>query len=324
MVFQTLIGTDPAKAAQWLLDGECVAIPTETVYGLAANALNAAAVVRIFEIKNRPAFDPLIVHVSGLEQAERYAASLPAPLRTLAERFWPGPLTILVPKRDLIPDLVTSGLPQVALRAPAHPVTQALLRALHFPLAAPSANPFGYISPTTAQHVYDQLQNKIPYILDGGPCKVGVESTIVGYEKQETVIYRLGGLELETIEQIAGPVRLDIRQNSHPAAPGMLTTHYAPRKPLYLVENGRWPATAPQKTGILTFQAKTGLPGHALHLVLSESGDLAEAAQQLFAALRTLDQNAGIDVILAEPCPDKGLGRAINDRLRRAAIPVAK
>ncbi len=322
--FDTKIGADPATAAQWLLEGECVGMPTETVYGLAANALNPAAVVRIFEIKDRPAFDPLIVHVTGIAQAERYATEFPESLRRLAERFWPGPLTILVPKHDAIPDLVTSGLPRVALRAPAHPVAQALLRALHFPLAAPSANPFGYISPTRAQHVYDQLQGKIPYILDGGPCIVGVESTIVGYEDGQTVVYRLGGLALEKIEEVVGPVQVLLNQNSNPAAPGMLLAHYAPRKLLRAMADGRWPADENQSVrpqiGLLLFQDRENLPGHARKIVLSATGDLAEAAQNLFAALRMLDQAEDVEEIWAELSPETGLGRAINDRLRRAAV----
>lgn len=317
--FQTKIGADPAAAAQWLLAGECVGIPTETVYGLAANALDPAAVVRIFEIKNRPAFDPLIVHVHSLAQAERYATEFPEPLRTLAERFWPGPLTVLVPKHARIPDLVTSGLSRVALRAPAHPVAQALLRALHFPLAAPSANPFGYISPTTAQHVYDQLQGKIPYILNGGSCTVGVESTIVGYEDGQVVVYRLGGLALEQIEHAVGPVQLQLNQSSNPAAPGMLLSHYAPRKPLFLMPPGQSTEEPANQIGLLLFQDRPELPAHTRKVVLSRSGDLAEAAQNLFAGLRALDQADEVDVIWAEICPETGLGRAINDRLRRAA-----
>lgn len=296
-----------------------MAIPTETVYGLAANALDPAAVVKIFEIKNRPAFDPLIVHVPGVEAVEQYAEEMPAPLRALAERFWPGPLTLLLPKRELIPDLVTSGLPRVALRAPAHPLAQALLRQLPFPLAAPSANPFGYISPTTARHVHDQLQGKIPYILDGGPCRIGLESTITGIEDGQVTVYRVGGLAIEAIEEVAGPVRIMLNQSSNPAAPGMLKSHYAPRKLLILgdiAENMHHYSY--KKVGILAFREKRPLPAGAIEIVLSETGDLAEAAQNLFGALRMLDQSAA-EAILAETVPEEGLGRAINDRLRRAA-----
>lgn len=317
--FNTQTGKDLAEAARWLRAGECVAIPTETVYGLAANALDPAAVVKIFAVKNRPAFDPLIVHVPGLEFAESYIETFPAPLRALAARFWPGPLTLLLPKRALIPDLVTSGLPRVALRAPAHPMAQSLLRALPFPLAAPSANPFGYISPTTAGHVHDQLQGKIPYILDGGPCDIGLESTIVGFENGQTTVYRMGGLALEAIESISGPVRLALNQSSNPAAPGMLKSHYAPRKLLILGDiDANLRQYKQEKVGVLTLQEQHNLPAGALQIALSASGDLTEAAQNLFAALRTLDQS-DVEVILAQTCPDTGLGRAINDRLRRAA-----
>lgn len=322
----TTIGTDISAAAHWLMQGACVAIPTETVYGLAANALDPKTVARIFDVKNRPTFDPLIVHVPDLAAVDRYARECPAALRRLAEACWPGPLTLLLPKRANIPDLVTAGLPRVALRAPAHPATQALLHSLPFPLAAPSANPFGYISPTTARHVYDQLQGKIPYILDGGPCPVGVESTIVGEEDGQLVVYRLGGLALEAITGLVGPVQMRLNQSSNPAAPGMLTAHYAPRKPLVLIQPGQpvpqHRRQVGQKIGALVFQNRgqtwmQALPGSQI-VVLSESGDLSEAAQRLFAALRQLDQ-ADIDVIWAEACPEEGLGRAINDRLRRAA-----
>jgi L-threonylcarbamoyladenylate synthase len=176
----TKIGLDVALAAQWLHASEPVAIPTETVYGLAGNALDVAAVARIFEVKNRPTFDPLIVHVASVAAVKAHVIDFPAAARQLAAHFWPGPLTLLLPKQPHIPDLVTAGLPRVAIRVPVHPLTRTLLERLPFPLAAPSANPFGYISPTTAQHVYDQLNGLIPYILDGGPCQVGLESTIVG------------------------------------------------------------------------------------------------------------------------------------------------
>lgn len=320
--FNTRTGIDLSDAARWLRAGECVAIPTETVYGLAANALDPAAVVKIFEIKNRPAFDPLIVHVPDAEAIERYAMDISPLLRELARRFWPGPLTLLLPKRDVIPDLVTSGLPRVGLRAPAHPLTQALLRQLPFPLAAPSANPFGYISPTTARHVYDQLQGKIPYILDGGDCRIGLESTIVGFEDGQVTVYRLGGLALEEIERVAGPVWVALNQSSNPAAPGMLKSHYAPRKLLILGDiDKNLSLFSHKKTGILAFRQKRSLPAGAVEIVLSEKGDLAEAAQRLFAALRKLDESE-VEVILAEPVPEAGLGRAVNDRLKRAAAPL--
>lgn len=324
--FHTQIGADIEEAARWLEAGQCVAIPTETVYGLAANALEPAAVVRIFETKNRPAFDPLIVHVLDAAAAEAYAEAFPPLLRRLAGRFWPGPLTILLPKKAIVPDLVTSGLARVALRAPAHPLARRLLARLPFPLAAPSANPFGYVSPTTAQHVYEQLQGKIPYILDGGPCAVGIESTIVGTEDDALVIYRLGGVPIEAIEkEVSTPLVVRSHSASNPAAPGMLTTHYAPRKRLLLWPSAdHWPTSAQEpKLGLLLFQRRQQLPPHTRCIVLSETGDLAEAAQNLFAALRTFDSADDVETIWAEQCPDTGLGRAINDRLRRAAARMA-
>lgn len=317
---QTDIGTDLGVAAAWLRRGEPVAIPTETVYGLAANALDPAAAARIFEVKNRPTFDPLIVHVGSLEAVERYALSFPPAAQALAAQFWPGPLTLLLPKRPEIPDLVTAGLPRVALRWPAHPVAQALLQSLAFPLAAPSANPFGYVSPTTAQHVHDQLHGRIPYILDGGPCSVGVESTIVGFEGDETIVYRLGGLPLEALEAVAGPLRVQLNQSSNPAAPGMLSSHYAPRKPLFLIEPGApLPDTHPMPVGLIALKPRTDLPPGVLAIPLSDDGDLSTAAQRLFGALRQFDQTV-VTAIYAERCPEVGLGRAINDRLRRAAF----
>jgi L-threonylcarbamoyladenylate synthase len=314
--FNTQIGTETAQAGHWLRAGETVGIPTETVYGLAANALHPAAVARIFEVKNRPSFDPLIVHVASVEAAEAYVSDFPGPLRRLAETFWPGPLTLLLPKREIIPDLVTSGLPQVGIRMPAHPLTRALLQSLPFPLAAPSANPFGYISPTTAQHVMDQLGGKIPYILDGGPCLVGVESTIAGMEGEQVVVYRLGGLALEQLEAVAGPLQLHLNQSSNPTAPGMLKSHYAPRKPLYILDKNTDIDQYPADAAWLLF-GPAPAPAHRISYNLSEKADLAEAAQYLFAALRHLDQSAA-PCILARWLPDLGLGRAINDRLRRA------
>ena len=203
-----MIGNDLAQAKQLLAAGQLVAIPTETVYGLAGNALDEQAVLEIFRVKNRPAFDPLIVHTDSFERIADFVREIPEKALLLAQHLMPGALTLLLPKSDLIPDLVTSGLDRVAVRIPNHSLTRSLLSGLSFPLAAPSANPFGYISPTTAQHVEQQLGNQIPYILDGGPCEVGLESTIVGFENDEPIIYRKGGLAIETIERLVGTVRV--------------------------------------------------------------------------------------------------------------------
>jgi L-threonylcarbamoyladenylate synthase len=228
------ISSDIAKAAEILRKNELAAIPTETVYGLGGNALNRDAVVRIFEAKERPFFDPLIVHVASKEAAIELAKEVPEAAEKLMDAFWPGPLTLVLPKRDMIPDLVTSGLPTVGLRVPNQSLTLELLRTLDFPLAAPSANPFGYVSPTSAQHVHDQLGEKIPFILDGGETTVGVESTIVGFENDQPVVYRLGGLSVEEIEVIVGRVEVKVNASSDPKAPGMLKSHYAPKHKLYL------------------------------------------------------------------------------------------
>jgi L-threonylcarbamoyladenylate synthase len=312
------VGQDLDKALRLLEAGELVAIPTETVYGLAANALDAMAVTKIFAAKNRPTFDPLIVHVASLQHAKKYATDFSSQAEALARRFWPGPLTLLLPKTPEIPDIVTSGLDRVGLRCPAHPLTISLLAHASFPLAAPSANPFGYVSPTTAQHVQDQLGDQVAYIVDGGPCRVGIESTIVGWEDGQPVVYRLGGISIEHIESVIGPVAMRSHSTSHPQAPGQLTSHYAPRKPFLLGDIDHLISQhARQKVGILYFQDGRSTPG-ALQFVLSPAGDLSEAARNLFAMLRALDQ-APIDLVIAEPVPDQGLGRAVNDRLRRAA-----
>jgi L-threonylcarbamoyladenylate synthase len=310
------IGKDINKAKQLLEQGELVAIPTETVYGLAGNALNSNAVVKIFQVKSRPEFDPLIVHVPSIGKARSYVEDIPDAAYKLAENFWPGPLTILFKKKSIIPDLVTSGLNTVGIRCPAHPLTRELLEILPFPLSAPSANPFGYISPTTALHVEEQLGNKIQYILDGGPCPVGIESTIVGFENDLPVIYRMGGLSIESIEKIAGKIKVEAHSSSNPKAPGQLKSHYAPTKRLILgnIEDliQKYPAHC---SAILTFQKDFNSPNQ---FILSRTGSTEEAARNLFSALRTLDK-MDVDVILGELVPDTGLGKAINDRLKRAA-----
>lgn len=318
-VFSTTIGKEIEKAADWLERGYCVGMPTETVYGLAANALDSSAVVHIFSIKNRPTFDPLIVHVSRLDLVNAYVTSFPSLLQKLAEHFWPGPLTLLLPKKPIIPDLVTSGLDRVAIRVPNHVLALQLLNRLSFPLAAPSANPFGYISPTKPEHVLHQLGGKVPYILDGGPCEVGLESTIVGMEGDQVTVYRLGGLSVEAIESVVGSVQIQLNQSSNPSAPGMLKSHYAPRKPLILGDIPTLIAAHPDKRiGLLSYRGVCSA-AVAREEVLSISGDLEEAAQRLFSALRDLD-NSEVDLLVGEYLPEVGLGRAINDRLRRAAV----
>jgi len=315
-----IISTDIQEAARRLRAGELVAIPTETVYGLAANAFSETAVLKIFEAKERPAFDPLIVHTHRVEQFSQIAVAIPDMAYRLAEAFMPGPLTLILPKAEQVPLLVTSGHDSVGIRIPNHPLTLQLLRELEFPLAAPSANPFGYVSPTTAQHVEQQLGQRIPYILDGGSCSIGIESTIISLAGGQVQVLRLGGLALEEIEQVLGrPVDQVKTSSSNPQAPGMLISHYAPRKKVVL---GALPellkAYAGQRVGILSFRdTYAGLPLQH-QVALSPAGQVREAAQRLFSALRYLDGQP-VDLILAEFVPEEGLGRAVNDRLRRAS-----
>ena len=313
------IGLNILQAQLLLEAGELVAIPTETVYGLAGNAYNEEAVLKIFSVKQRPSFDPLIVHASCVEHIKGFVRDFPAEAQQLAQHFWPGPLTLLLKREAIIPDIVTAGLPRVAVRIPSHQLTLRLLQALPFPLAAPSANPFGYISPTTPQHVNDQLGNKITYILAGGTCSIGIESTIVGFEQGVPMIYRLGGISVEAIKQVIGPITVADYATLHPQAPGTLVHHYSPQKHLII---GDIPELikqySHQRIGILAFdQYYEGVdPRH--QIILALTARLEEAAQNLFAALRKLDQ-LPIDLILAAYVRHTGLGRAINDRLRRAA-----
>lgn len=308
-------GTDISIARELLKKGELVAVPTETVYGLAGNALEGRSVARIFEVKNRPSFDPLIVHISDLQQLSKYVMHVPVQAERLAKEFWPGPLTLLLKKRSIIPDLVTSGLDTVGIRCPDHPLTQSLLKAIDFPLAAPSANPFGFISPTTATHVTEQLGSKIKYVLDGGPCTLGIESTIVGFENNKTVIHRLGAVTVENLETVVGDV--EMASPSHaPKSPGQLKSHYAPARKMFTVDLEKAINMIDlDRVAVLSFQKDY----KATHqVILSPGGSLTEAAKNLFGALRQLDKMP-VELILAEFVPEEGVGRAINDRLRRAS-----
>jgi len=317
----TIIGNDIDQAKQHLLNGEPVAIPTETVYGLAANAMNEKAVLKIFEVKNRPTFNPLIIHCSSWANAQLYVKNVPVKAIYLAEKFTPGPLTFLLDKQNNISDLVTAGSNKVAVRIPKHPLTLALLQSIDFPLAAPSANPFGYISPTTANHVLQHLAGKIPYILDGGPADVGLESTIIGFDAQNRVLlYRSGGISLEAIEKVLQEKVIIVKNQpiENPATPGQLTSHYAPLTPLY---NGdvkellkRW---KDKRVASISFSTQFDEIPVGNQFILSPNRLLPEAAAKLFAVLRSIDQ-LEVDVILAEVFPAEGLGRAINDRLNRA------
>ncbi len=297
--------------------GQLVAMPTETVYGLAGDARRAATVAEIFSHKRRPSFDPLIVHVASLADGEHYAHFTPL-ARQLAAAFWPGPLTLVLPRRPGIADLVTSGLETVGVRCPDHPIALELLQASGCPLAAPSANLFGRISPTSAAAVFEQFADEIP-IVDGGPCRVGVESTVL-FMGETPRILRPGGLTPEQLAAVVGaPVALATRQekaNTLPQlAPGLLASHYAPCKPLRMLEDIPAQGLSPT-VGLVSFRGQPDHPGP--QEILSPSGDLAEAATKVFAALRTLD-NGPAQTLVAQWVPNHGLGLAINDRLRRAA-----
>ena len=317
----TYIGKDIETAAAMLANDQVIAIPTETVYGLAGNALSISAVTKIYEIKKRPFTNPLIIHLADTIQLTKYVKNIPAMAEKLAKHFWPGPLTLLLPKNSSIPDIVTAGLPNVAVRIPSHPMALELLRKLPFPLAAPSANPFGYISPTSANDVKRILDEKIDYILDGGECEKGIESTIVGFDGDMPIIYRVGAISPEAIKKIAGKVEINTKHIVKPISPGMLPSHYAPNTSLYLTNNVEellklFPQTG---TGILAFKNTYRTIAEDKQEVLSASGNLDEAAHHLYKALHRLD-GLKLERIIAERVPNFGIGIAINDRLEKAAL----
>jgi L-threonylcarbamoyladenylate synthase len=315
------IGVDIEEATKLLKEGKLVSIPTETVYGLAANALDPIAVAQIFALKQRPAFDPLIIHLASADTISTYVQSLGPYFQKLYDAFSPGPITYVLPKKSIIPEIVTAGHSTVALRFPSHSLCRNLLQKLPFPLAAPSANLFGRVSPTNAQHVAQQFQKDLPYILDGGDASVGLESTIIDLSGKEPIILRLGGLSLEEIEMVLNrKVQVTSSSSSNPKAPGMLSAHYSPGIPLKFGGLEENLAKYKHKTcGTISFSRKVrGIP-EAHQRILSPKGDLKEAASTLFSALRSFKQGE-IDLILAEKFPEIGLGRAINDRLKRASV----
>ena len=313
-----------ARAVELLRKGEVVALPTETVYGLAACALNPIAVAKIFEAKNRPRFDPLIVHLPNRDWLERIvdvAASDRRLIGNLTDAFWPGPFSLVLPKREIIPDLVTSGLDTVAVRLSAHPVFAEVVGELDEPIAAPSANRFGRVSPTTAQHVLDELDRRIPLILDAGPTEHGIESTIVAVEAGRIAVLRRGPITLEQLSQFAEVTSvMDMEKIS---APGQLPSHYAPATPLRLIGNAKhFVPQQDQRVGLLAWSGERPTGDHgslkfAAVRTMSERHDLRQAAANLFRCLRELDA-LGLDLIVAERVPAQGLGTAIMDRLERA------
>lgn len=314
--------TDIARAKSYLDQGALVAIPTETVYGLAANGTNETAIQRIYAAKGRPSNNPLILHFASLERMKPFVNGISEEVRILANAFWPGPLTLLLPKSDLVLDRITAGLPRVAVRVPNHPKTLALLEQLDFPLAAPSANPSGYISPTKAFHVTKQLGNKVAMVLDGGTCNKGLESTILGWDVNgQPTIYRKGVITAEAIERVLHKLPQNHRTKAL-EAPGMLSLHYAPHTMTLISTN--IPAIigehSKKSIGLISFKQsyQNKLSGVTEEIILSLNGSLEEVAQKLYAAMHTMD-TLGLDLIVIEKVPERGIGRAINDRLSRSA-----
>lgn len=316
-------GTDIAAAAGWLQEGDVVAIPTETVYGLAASMYSRAGIEKIFRVKNRPHTNPLIVHIAGKEQLAGLVQDVPEIAYRLAAACWPGPLTMVLPKSSRVDPLITAGQPTVAVRVPAHPLTLELLQKTGFPLVAPSANKYNYISPVTATAVEEMLGGEIPYILDGGPCTVGIESTIISFEETGQVrILRRGGVTEEQIALLTGrpPLTSSSKGVLHP---GMSQKHYAPSTPLVLLrEPGDAQAYTEGKSqvALMMFSDRFGQVRADKKVKLSITGELSEAASRMYNTLYELDKD-GYDLILAEAFPDKGLGRSLNERLEKAAAP---
>jgi len=313
------ISKDIVKAKEILENENLVAIPTETVYGLAGNIYSEKAINKIFKTKNRPFNNPLIVHIHSKELLENIAQEVPEKAKQLAEAFWPGSLTLVLKKKETIPYSITAGKETVAVRVPNHTLTLELLQQLDFPLAAPSANPFGSISPTTSQHVADYFTDTLEMVLEGGNCENGIESTIVGFENEKAILYRLGSISVEDIESVIGAIEIVNKNDSSPNAPGMLSRHYAPKTKTILSENieGEIKNYPTSKIGVLSFKHLNINDENIEKEILSINGSLKEATANLYAAMHRLDKK-GLDLIIAEKFPENDLGKSINDRLERA------
>lgn len=316
----SIISKDIQKAIRLLTNENLVAIPTETVYGLAGNIFSEKAIKSIFSTKNRPFFNPLIVHIPSIDSLDDIVIHVPEKAKLLASAFWPGSMTLVLKKSDKIPNIITAGKDTVAVRVPNHPLTLELLKQLPFPLAAPSANPFGSISPTKPEHVERYFKNKIKQVLDGGSCTNGIESTIIGFENDEPIIYRLGALALEDIEAVVGKIIIKNKEEISPDAPGMLARHYAPTTRTFLVDNvaNEVKKHSGKKIGILVFKDSLN-DSFLTEIILSKKGSMHEAASKLYDSLHELDHQ-NLDVIITEKFPNHGLGKSINDRLQRATF----
>ena len=316
----SIISKDIQKAVQLLTENQLVAIPTETVYGLAGNIFSEKAIKSIFSTKKRPFFNPLIVHIPSIDSLSDLVTHVPEKAKLLAAAFWPGSLTLVLKKSNKIPDLITAGKDTVAVRVPNHPITLALLKKLPFPLAAPSANPFGSISPTKPTHVENYFRNSIKMVLDGGSCANGIESTIIGFENEEPVIYRLGALPLEEIEALVGAISIKNKKEEKPDAPGMLARHYAPKTSTFLVDDvtAEVKKKKKKKIGVLVFKSSLNNE-NITEIILSRKGSMQEAAANLYAAMHELDSK-NLDIIIAERFSEFSLGKSINDRLKRATF----
>ncbi|MCX7876891.1 MAG: L-threonylcarbamoyladenylate synthase [Melioribacteraceae bacterium] len=305
------------KASQIIKTGGLVAFPTETVYGLGADALNPLAVAKIFEVKKRPSFNPLIIHIAEKDWLNEFTIYNDERINLIINKFWPGPLTLVLEKKNSVPNIVTSGNPTVAVRMPNHPVALELIKQSETPIAAPSANKFGHLSPTTAKHVHKYLGEKVDLILDGGKSDVGVESTIVHYDNGNFYLLRFGGVTKEELEEVIGEIKLKPHNAKNPNSPGQLPFHYSPNTPLYFFDEKL--LSPKKKIGVIFFQNKKVDFEFNIEKFLSLSGDLREAASNLFLFLHELEKE-NLDYILIEPVEEKGLGKAIMDRLRKATF----
>jgi L-threonylcarbamoyladenylate synthase len=306
------------EAAEWLSLGELVAIPTETVYGLAAHALDAKAVAQIFAVKNRPANNPLILHVGEMEQIRDYVKQVPEEAWLLLRKFSPGPLTLVLPKRDIVPDITTASRPDLAIRIPSHPVSLELLRQIPFPLAAPSANPSGYISPTSADHVRKMLEGKIKYLLDGGPCQVGMESTIIGFTAGRPNLFREGMITRLELEKVIGPI--SEYEGQEIKSPGMAKMHYSPHTPLVLHDDPDELLVnlLDKRVGLITYNHYSELLPFAQQALLCENDQYRTAASRLYKTLHEMDEQ-DYELLIAKRFPNNEIGKVLNDRLARAS-----